>query len=85
MAMDEIEVIGKGDLADAIDPIDLFTKDLLKLSDGRAYLSSETDSSYPDSGTKLTDGVYGAADMSDPAWTGFHFVNQPTKTVERCV
>ncbi len=82
MAMDEIEVIGKGDLADAIDPIDLFTKDLLKLSDGRAYLSSETDSSYPDSGTKLTDGVYGAADMSDPAWTGFHFVNQPTKTVE---
>ena len=48
----------------------------------RQYKSSETDSSYPDDGTKLTDGVYGAANMSDPAWTGFHFANQPTKTVE---
>lgn len=32
--------------------------------------SEEPDASHPDNGYQLTDGVYGALDMNDPAWVG---------------
>ncbi|MEC0372561.1 DUF4855 domain-containing protein [Paenibacillus chibensis] len=41
------------------------------LAAGLSYTwSEEPDASHPDNGNQLTDGVYGALDMNDPAWVG---------------
>ncbi|MEG2597834.1 MAG: discoidin domain-containing protein, partial [Oscillospiraceae bacterium] len=82
MGMDEVVITGKGNLTGAVDPIDLVSKNLINLSKGRTYTSSETDVTYPDTNHELTDGVFASGGKTDAAWTGFYFNKRPSKTVE---
>ncbi|MCU6712896.1 DUF4855 domain-containing protein [Paenibacillus sp. J5C_2022] len=58
-------------VAQAEDAEDMEKKPLHNLAQGLPYeWSEQPDAQYPDTGYKLTDGVYGELDMTDPAWIG---------------